>query len=126
MRFFCLFLFLVLSGCAAERHLPAAATRLSIDSLQRLAQLPPYLVPPPAQASPKQVQQWVDAQTAMLGNVGAPAGKVKLKNVGNTDDHTKASVQQGITGRQITTGAVILGLAFLLLKLGPAAVKLIF
>lgn len=116
-----LFVLLVwsLGGCTSSRPVPALLRPVSLDSLERVARLPAYLVPPPATATRRQAQAWRDAQTRMLGNVGAPAGKMKLKNVGNTDDHSKRSVQHGITGRQLTTGFVLLGVVALLLWLGP-------
>ncbi|GAB3233046.1 hypothetical protein GCM10027346_20720 [Hymenobacter seoulensis] len=114
-----LFLFGLLTclSCATERPIPPLLRPLNLDSLERVAQLPPYLVPPPAQATPKQAEAWRDSQVKMLGNVGAPARKVKLKNVGNTDDHS--SVKSGITGGQITTAVIVLGVLALLLWLGP-------
>ena len=102
-----LLIFYLAAGCAATRQVPPLVAAPTPEQLQAQAQLPPYLVPPPAQASPKQVQRWTDAQTQALANVGAPAGKVKLKNVGNTD--SDVSVQEGITGRQIASIVVLLG-----------------
>ncbi|WBO86247.1 hypothetical protein [Hymenobacter yonginensis] len=106
------------TGCASLRPLPELVRAPNPDSLRALAALPAYLVPPPAQASPRQVQRWTDAQTQALANVGAPArGKLKLKNVGNTD--SDVVVQHGITGRQLSTAAVLVALAGLVLWLKP-------
>lgn len=113
-----LLIFWLAAGCAATREIPPLVAAPTPEQLQAQAQLPPYLVPPPTQASPRQVQRWTDAQTRALANVGAPArGKVKLKNVGNTD--SDVAVQQGITGRQLTTGAVIVILVGLMLRFKP-------
>lgn len=112
-----LFLALVLSSCAAVRQVPALVAAPTPEQLQQQATLPAYLVPPPPQASPKQVARWTDAQTQALANVGAPVGKVKLKNVGNTE--SDVSVQEGITGRQLTTALVLLGAIGLVCWLKP-------
>lgn len=116
---FILLVFYLVSGCSATRpQVPPLLRPPNPDSLQQLARLPAYLVPPPAQASAKQVERWTDAQTRALANVNAPAtGKVKLKNVGNTD--SDVAVQQGITGRQLTTGLVVLGIVGLVCWLRP-------
>ncbi|MBO0360740.1 hypothetical protein J0X19_22455 [Hymenobacter sp. BT186] len=55
----------------------------------------------------------------LLGNVGAPVGKVKLKNVGNTDTDTTTTVQHGITSAQLTLVAVLLSVMGLLCWLKP-------
>ncbi|OWP62881.1 hypothetical protein CDA63_11730 [Hymenobacter amundsenii] len=113
-----LLIFWLAAGCVATRDVPVLLRPANPDSLQELAKLPAYLVPPPAQASAKQVERWTAAQTQALANVNAPAsGKVKLKNVGNTD--SDVSVQQGITGRQLTTAAVIVAIVGLVLWLKP-------
>ncbi|WBA42984.1 hypothetical protein [Hymenobacter canadensis] len=113
-----LLLFWLGAGCASVRPVPALVRAPSPDSLKALAALPAYLVPPPAQASARQVARWTDAQTQALANVNAPdRGRVKLKNVGNTD--SDVSVQQGLTGRQLSTAAVIVALAGLVLWLKP-------
>ncbi|RSK44712.1 hypothetical protein [Hymenobacter perfusus] len=112
-----LLIFYLAAGCSATRELPPLVAAPTPEQLQAQAQLPPYLVPPPATATPKQRDKWVEAQTQALANVGAPAGKVKLKNVGNTDSHV--SVQQGITGRQLATVAVLLGVIGLICWLKP-------
>lgn len=122
-----LFLFWLLAGCAVlERPSPPPPRPVRLDSLERVAQLPPYLVPPPATATARQARQWQAAQRQALGNVNAPQGKLKLKNVGNTDDHSRSTVQHGITGRQLMTGLVIVLVVLLLLKLGPGIVKSFF
>lgn len=112
-----LLIFYLAAGCAATRELPPLVAAPTPEQLQAQAQLPPYLVPPPAQASPRQVQRWTDAQTQALANVHAPVGKVKLKNVGNTD--ADVSVQEGITGRQLVTVVVLLGSIGLICWLKP-------
>ncbi|MBO0360739.1 hypothetical protein J0X19_22450 [Hymenobacter sp. BT186] len=48
-------LLLALAGCATSRPVPPLLRPPNLDSLERVAQLPAYLVPPPAQASVKQV-----------------------------------------------------------------------
>ncbi|MBC6698873.1 hypothetical protein [Hymenobacter sp. BT190] len=112
-----LLLFYCAAGCAALRSVPALVAAPTHAQLQQQATLPPYLVPPPAQASPKQVARWTDAQTQALANVNVPVGKVKLKNVGNTD--SDVSVQQGITGRQLTTASIIIAVIGLVCWLKP-------
>ncbi|MCA8831967.1 hypothetical protein [Hymenobacter pini] len=105
---------LLLSACTERVYqVPPMVRAPNPDSLKQLANLPPYLVPPPAQATPKQVGRWTDAQTKALMEANSTAQKVKLKNVGNDQS------QQGITGRQLTTSFILLGVVALLLWLGP-------
>lgn len=110
-------IFWLAAGCAATRELSPLVAAPTHEQLQAQATLPPYLVPPPAQASARQVARWTDAQTQALASVNAPVGKVKLKNVGNTE--SDVSVQQGITGRQLATVALVLGALGLAFWLKP-------
>jgi hypothetical protein len=114
-------MWLCCAACTTERYaVPALLQPTPLEELQQQAELPAYLVPPPAQATPRQREKWTNAQTKALANVGAPAaGKVKLKNVGNTDDHSEATVHQGMTGRQLTTSVVLLGIVGLVCWLKP-------
>jgi hypothetical protein len=109
----------LLTSCATSCSVPPLLRPPNLDSLERVAQLPPYLVPPPAQASAKQAAAWRNSQVQLLANVGAPARKVKLKNVGNTATDTTTTVQQGITGAQLTLAAVLLGVVGLVCWLKP-------
>ncbi|RSK45176.1 hypothetical protein [Hymenobacter rigui] len=112
-----LLIFYLAAGCTTTRELPPLVAAPTPEQLQAQAQLPPYLVPPPPAASPKQVQRWTDAQTQALANVNAPAGKVKLKNVGNPK--TTNTIHEGITGRQLIIGMVLLGALGLVCWLKP-------
>ncbi|SHL87863.1 hypothetical protein SAMN02746009_03547 [Hymenobacter psychrotolerans DSM 18569] len=69
------------SGCTTSRPRPEQLPSL-LSPLQRdsLAQLPPYLVPPPAGSSPRQVRQWQKAQARNLARAGHAPASVKIKN----------------------------------------------
>ncbi|MCA8830527.1 hypothetical protein [Hymenobacter pini] len=115
---FILLIFYLAAGCAATREVPPLVAAPTPEQLQTQAQLPAYLVPPPPAATPKQREKWVAAQTQALANVNAPAArKVKLKNVGNPE--TTSTVQEGITGQQLTIGLVVLGAISLVCWLKP-------
>jgi hypothetical protein len=58
----------------------AAAKPVSLDSLVKLAELPAYLVPPPAGSTPRQRKQWQAAQVENLTRAGHTPEKVKIKN----------------------------------------------
>jgi hypothetical protein len=114
-----LIMWLCCVSCTTERYaVPTLLQPTPLEELKQQAELPAYLVPAPATATPKQREKWTAAQTQALANVGAPAaGKVKLKNVGNPE--TTTTVQQGLTGRQLTTAGVIVVVIFLFLWRKP-------
>ncbi|MCC2546406.1 hypothetical protein LJY25_08115 [Hymenobacter sp. BT175] len=108
-----------IAGCAGTRELPPLVRPLDIDSLERVAQLPAYLVPAPAHATPRQQADWFEAQTKALSNVGAPVGKIKMKNVGNVKDKSrqKSKTATGGTPGWVYAVAGLLVLAIIVLVL---------
>lgn len=106
-------------GCATTRPRPTDAPALSVqDSTAQepdstwlrglyaakhygetkgvhVAQLPAYLVPPPAGSTPAQVRKWQRAQRIAMVNASKPAEvNVKNKNVGNSHVKEDLTIKQ--------------------------------
>ncbi|QIX60871.1 hypothetical protein HER32_06645 [Hymenobacter sp. BT18] len=93
---------LLFAGCVAGKEVTTTAPRpVNLDSLERVAALPAYLVPAPAGATAPQQQAWLAAQTRALGNVGAVPERVQVKTkiVDNSKVKTKEKDQSKVKTR---------------------------
>jgi hypothetical protein len=127
-----LFLLVVVaqSSCTTTRPRPSEqpallAARPDSLSLDSLAKLPPYLVPPPAGSTRAQARRWQKAQTKNLAGAGLAPQSVKIKHstlaTGAGATAVTAAKNTGVgTAARATAPAV--GKAKAPVALGPAAV----